>query len=60
MNAHSPMNDLDKLIRQLEGADYYDETEPEPRLPLSWLLYGWPAFTALILGASIALAVWLG
>ena len=39
MNAHTPPpigNELDKLIRQLEGADYYDEQEDEKRIPL-WL-----------------------
>lgn len=39
MNAHTkpPIgNELDKLIRQLEGLDYYDEQEDEKRIPL-WL-----------------------
>lgn len=51
---------LDGIFERDPATGLYQPYEPETRWRLSWLLYGWPAFTALILGASIALAVWLG
>lgn len=50
------MNDLDKLIRQLEGADYYREPQGETRIPL-WR--GMIPATLSVWALVIAAGYWL-
>jgi hypothetical protein len=54
------MNELDKLIRELEGADYYAyHEEPEPKYAWRYrLYYGWPAIVLSVGLVAAACAVW--
>ena len=60
------MNDLDKLIRHFEGADYFDEpSDGHYSLPATWFVWitFWTAGVTLMSGIYLlylAAQAWLG